>query len=89
MRFDQINASGLAAGLPTRIILRSCSGQILKGSVLRVELKADAVTEEMLAKVTFDNQPDSLPSIGELGEVTVDLPALPIRPFDLQRCRSA
>ena len=81
VRFDQINASGLAAGLPTRIILRSRSGQILKGSVLRVELKADAVTEEMLAKVTFDNQPDSLPSIGELAEVTVDLPALPPVPL--------
>ena len=81
VRFDQINASGLAAGLPTRIILRSRSGQILKGSVLRVELKADAVTEETLAKVTFDNQPDSLPSIGELAEVTVDLPALPTVPL--------
>ena len=81
VRFDQINASGLAAGLPTRIILRSRSGQILKGSVLRVELKADAVTEEMHAKVTFDNQPDSLPSIGELAEVTVDLPALPTVPL--------
>lgn len=81
VRFDQINASGLAAGLPTRIILRSRSGQILKGRVLRVELKADAVTEEMLAKVTFDNQPDSLPSIGELAEVTVDLPALPTVPL--------
>ena len=81
VRFDQLNASGLAAGLPTRIILRSRSGQILKGSVLRVELKADAVTEEMLAKVTFDNQPDSLPSIGELAEVTVDLPALPTVPL--------
>lgn len=81
VRFDQINASGLAAGLPTRIVLRSRSGQILKGSVLRVELKADAVTEEMLAKVTFDNQPDSLPSIGELAEVTVDLPALPTVPL--------
>lgn len=81
VRFDQINASGLAAGLPTRITLRSRSGQILKGSVLRVELKADAVTEEMLAKVTFDNQPDSLPSIGELAEVTVDLPALPTVPL--------
>ncbi|SNT71090.1 HlyD family secretion protein [Psychrobacter sp. LV10R520-6] len=80
-RFDQINASGLAAGLPTRIVLRSRSGQTLKGSVLRVELKADAVTEEMLAKVTFDNQPDPLPSIGELAEVTVDLPALPVVPL--------
>lgn len=81
VRFDQINASGLAAGLPTRIILRSRSGQILKGSVLRVEPKADAVTEEMLAKVTFDNKPEPLPPVGELAEVTVDLPALPAAPL--------
>ncbi len=81
VRFDQVNASGLAAGLPTRIVLRSRTGQPLKGSVMRVELKADAVTEEMLAKVTFDDQPDPLPSIGELAEVTVDLPALPVTPL--------
>ena len=81
VRFDQVNASGLAAGLPTRIVLRSRTGQPLKGSVLRVELKADAVTEEMLAKITFDNQPDPLPSIGEIAEVTVDLPALPVMPL--------
>jgi HlyD family secretion protein len=81
VRFDQINASGLAAGLPTRIVLRSRTGETLKGSVLRVELKADAVTEEMLAKITFDSQPDPLPSIGELAEVTVDLPALPVAPL--------
>ena len=81
VRFDQINASGLAAGLPTRIILRSRSGQILKGRVLRVEPKADAVTEETLAKVTFDNKPEPLPPVGELAEVTVDLPALPAAPL--------
>lgn len=80
VRFDQINASGLAGGLPARIVLRSRSGQTSKGRVLRVELKADAVTEEMLAKVVFDVIPLSLPPIGELAEVTVDLPALPAAP---------
>jgi len=45
--------------------------------VLRVEPKADAVTEELLAKVVFDTLPKSLPAIGELAEVTVDLPRLP------------
>lgn len=81
VRFDQISASGLAGGLPTRIVLRSRGGQTLNGRVLRVELKADAVTEEMLAKVTFDNKPEPLPPIGELAEVTVDLPALPAAPL--------
>jgi HlyD family secretion protein len=81
VRFDQISASGLARGLPARIALRSRSGQILKGHVLRVEPKADAVTEETLAKVNFNNQPDPLPPVGELAEVTVDLPALPATPI--------
>lgn len=81
VRFDQISASGLAADLPAAIVLRSHNGQSLKGRVLRVELKADAVTEETLAKVIFDSVPSPLPPIGELAEVTVDLPALPARPL--------
>jgi HlyD family secretion protein len=80
VRFDQISASGLAGGLPARIVLRSRGGQTLKGRVLRVEPTADAVTEETLAKVTFDNKPEPLPPLGELAEVTVDLPALPAAP---------
>ncbi|WP_292936589.1 efflux RND transporter periplasmic adaptor subunit [Noviherbaspirillum sp.] len=77
LRFDQIRAAGLAAGLPARITLRSREGLALKGRVLRIEPKADAITEEMLAKVVFDALPQPLPPIGELAEVTVDLPALP------------
>ncbi len=80
VRFDQISAAGLAAGLPARIVLRSRGGQTLTGRVLRVEPRADAVTEEMLAKVIFDNEPQPLPPIGELAEVTIDLPALPATP---------
>lgn len=80
VRFDQISASGLAGGLPARIVLRSRSGQTLSGRVLRVEPKADVVTEELLAKVVFDAMPQALPPIGELAEVTVDLPALPAAP---------
>ena len=80
VRFDQISAAGLVAGLPARIVLRSRSGHVLAGRLLRVEPKADAVTEEMLAKVSFDLPPDPLPPLGELAEVTVDLPALPVAP---------
>lgn len=80
VRFDQINAAGLAPGLPARVALRSRSGEPLQGRVLRVEVKADAVTEETLAKITFDEQPESLPPIGELAEVTVDLPTRPAAP---------
>lgn len=77
VRFDQISAAGLAGGLPARIALRSRSGQLLGGHVLRVEPMADAVTEETLAKVVFNDIPQPLPPVGELAEVTVDLPTLP------------
>ena len=80
VRFDQISASGLSADLPVRIVLRSRSEQRLTGRVLRVEPKADAVTEEMLAKVAFEHPPKVLPAIGELAEVTVDLPELAATP---------
>jgi len=79
-RFDQISAAGLARGSPARIILRSRGGEPLKGHVSRVEPKADAITEEMLAKVAFDAIPEPLPPLGELAEVTVDLPSLAATP---------
>ncbi|MFA7096688.1 MAG: efflux RND transporter periplasmic adaptor subunit [Gammaproteobacteria bacterium] len=80
VRFDQITAAGLTAGLPAAIELRSRNGERLTGRVLRVEPSADAVTEETLAKVTFDEMPHPLPPLGELAEVTVQLPALPVAP---------
>ena len=87
VRFDQSSASGLAAGLAARIVLRSRADQSLAGHVLRLEPKADAVTEEILAKVGFDVLPELLPPVGELVEVTVDLPALPTAAGDSElRC---
>lgn len=80
VRFDQVSASGLAADLPANIVLRSRNGKSLEGRVLRVEPKADAVTEEALAKVIFDEVPSPLPPLGELAEVTIDLPALQAAP---------
>lgn len=80
VRLDQLNAAGLREGLPARIQLRSRADEQLAGRVLRLEPKADAVTEETLAKVSFDVLPDPLPPMGELAEVTVLLPALPPAP---------
>src|SRR5690606_1525870 len=77
VRFDQVSAVGLSANLPAQIVLRSRDGRFLSGRVLRMEPKADAVTEEILAKVVFDEVPVPLPPVGELAEVTVDLAALP------------
>lgn len=80
VRFDQISASGLTGKLASHIVLRSSKGEALKGSVLRVEPRADAVTEEILAKIAFDVIPEPLPPLGELAEVTVALPTLPAAP---------
>ena len=79
-RFDQVSAHGLKTGLLVRIVLRSQAGTDLPGRVLLVEPMADAVTEEMLAKIAFDRLPVPMPSIGELAEVTVSLPALAAQP---------
>lgn len=80
VRFEQVSATGLAAGLPTHITLRSRRAHTFTGHVLRVEPLADAITEEMLAKVLFDALPAPLPPIGELVEVTVLLPTLTTAP---------
>lgn len=79
-RFDQISAEGLAANLDASIQLRSRSSTSLAAKVLRVEPLADAITEEMLAKVIFNTTPAQLPPLGELAEVTVDLAKLPAAP---------
>ena len=75
VRFDQQRARGLDARLPAQIVLRSQGGEPLAGRVLRIEPIADAVTEEVLAKVEFNQLPKALPPIGELAEVTVTLAA--------------
>ncbi len=77
VRFDQLAAAGLRAGLPAQIALRSMPGNPVAGRVLRVEPLADAVTEELLAKVVFDVRPERMPAVGELAEVTVTLAPLP------------
>ena len=79
-RFDQVSAGGLTAAQPAQIALRSRRSPPLDGQVQRTELRADAVTEELLAKISFKALPDPLPPIGERAEVTVYLPELPKGP---------
>jgi len=80
VRFDQSMASGLRAGLPAEIVLRSRADEVFAGHILRVEPIADPITEELVAKVVFEQTPGTLPPLGELAEVTVRLPALPEGP---------
>lgn len=74
VRFDQTQSAGLAAGLQVRIALRSRPESQVAGAIERVEPMADALTEEVLAKAQF-SLAEGIPSIGELAEVTVALPA--------------
>jgi HlyD family secretion protein len=74
LRVDQGRSAGLATGLPARIVLRSQPGVPLTGQVARMELLADAVTEERLAQVAFTQPPVGV-SVGEMAEVTLQLPA--------------
>jgi HlyD family secretion protein len=78
MRVDQGRSNGLAPGLKANIVLRSQPRTPLQGQVARVELMADAVTEERIAQVAFTTAPTAAPrvsaSVGELAEVELQLP---------------
>ena len=74
VRFDQGRSIGLAAGLPAEIVLRSNPARPLAGTVQRLELLADSVTEERIAQVAFEALPAGI-SLGEMAEVTLKLPA--------------
>lgn len=80
VRFDQKRAQGLRAGLTAQISLRSQPEAPFAGRVARVESYADAVTEELLAKVSLIPLPTILPAIGEIAEVNVVLNTLPTAP---------
>lgn len=74
MRVDQGRSAGLASGVKASIVLRSNPQTPLSGQVARIELLADSVTEERIAQVAFDTPPSGL-SVGEMAEVTLQLPA--------------
>jgi HlyD family secretion protein len=77
MRVDQGRSAGLAPGLKARIILRSQPRTPLQGQVARVELLADAVTEERIAQIAFASTQAHAASVGELAEVELQLPETP------------
>ena len=74
LRIDQGRSAGLLPGLKASIVLRSQSQTSLAGSVARVELLSDSVTEEKIAQVAFEQMPSAV-SVGEMAEVTLQLPA--------------
>ncbi len=75
MRLDQGRSAGLRMGLSAEITLRSNPRKPFAGKVARVEPISDSVTEERIAKVSFDNLPQDV-STGEMAEVTLRLPTV-------------
>lgn len=74
VRIDQRRSAGLAIGLPASIQLRSRPGENFTGKLARIEQLSDAVTEERLVMVAFDQPPPGL-TLNEMAEVTLTLPA--------------
>jgi HlyD family secretion protein len=72
-RIDQGRAGGIAVGQAATVVLRSRPGVPLAGRVERLGWVADAVTEERIVEIAFDQPPQGM-SLGELAEVTVQLP---------------
>lgn len=76
LRVDQGRSSGLVRGARAKVVLRSRPQQLVSGVVSRVDLLADAVAEERVAVLSFDQIPPGL-SVGEMAEATILLPAIP------------
>jgi HlyD family secretion protein len=74
LRVDQGRSAGLVPGLKAKIFLRSQPQASVAGNVARVELLSDSVTEEKIAQVAFEQMPSAV-SVGEMAEVTLQLPA--------------
>lgn len=72
-RIDHGRAGGVAIGQLAQIVLRSQPQAQFAGKVARIEVNSDSVTEERLVQLTFDQPPPGL-SVGELIEVTIQLP---------------
>lgn len=72
-RVDQARAEGVRVGQAADIVLRSVPGASQPGTVVRIDLQSDALTEERIVNVAFDPAPAQL-YLGELAEVTIRLP---------------
>lgn len=75
VRVDQRQAGELRAGTHAVVVLRSQPQQRHAGTLARVDLISDAVTEERIVNVTFAAR-DLRASLGEFAEVTFQLPRL-------------
>ena len=72
-RIDQMRANGIAVGQKVEIVVRSIPNTVFKGTVARLDIQSDGVTEERTVNITFDFAAKGL-SLGDLAEVTIALP---------------
>lgn len=75
-RIDQARSGGLKTGLPASVLLRSRPHDAFSGTIARIELNGDSVTEEQLVSVTFKQIPSAI-TLGELAEITIFFPPIP------------
>lgn len=71
-RIDQMRGSGIAVGQKVDIVVRSVPNKIFKGTVARLDIQSDSVTEERTVNIAFESPPNGL-SLGDLAEVTIAL----------------
>ncbi len=75
LRVDQGRSGGLKQGLKARLVLRSQPQTTIDGTVARVELLGDSVTEERIAQLAFDKAPLGM-AVGEMTEARIQLPSI-------------
>lgn len=67
---DERLAGRLSLGQPVEIILRSNPARPIPGHIGRIEIQSDAVNEERLVDVAFDQVPDNI-HLAEQAEVVI------------------
>ena len=75
VRIEQRGSAAITSGLPAKIYLRSQQDKALTGTVARLELIADNLTEERWVDVAFTQIPGGI-AIGTLANVTLYLPVV-------------
>jgi HlyD family secretion protein len=73
---DERLAGRLSVGQPAKVILRSNPRAPIPGRIERIEIQSDAVNEERLVNVAFDDVPDDI-HLAEQAEVVITTGALP------------
>lgn len=75
-RIDQSRFNGVALGQTAEITVRSDPNEVLPGTIERLEVQGDTVTEERFVDVKFADVPSNI-FLGNLANVNIKLPEVP------------